>query len=117
MNLFQGKIVREGNAFRFRSSDFSLDLGDTTLDMEAGEVEVGIRPEDIDFRERGGIGLHATVEMVSNVGASKYVHARLGKSVITVRAAKDVSYDTGQPVSLALYPNKLHIFHGGKRIG
>ena len=117
MNLFQGKIVREGNAFMFRSPDFSLDLGDVTADMEGKEVEVGVRPEDIQFSESGETGLNATVEMISNVGASKYVHASLGKSAITVRAAKDVSYDTGQSVRLTVDPNKLHIFYEGKRVG
>jgi ABC-type sugar transport system ATPase subunit len=117
MNLFQGKIVREGNAFRFRSPDFSIDVGHITPDMEEREVELGIRPEDVEFSESGGIRLHATVEMVSNVGANQYVHARLGKSAITVQAPKDVSYDTGQPVSLVVDPNNLHIFYGGKRIG
>ena len=117
MNLFQGKIIREGNAFRFHSADFSLDLEDVTPDIQQREVEVGIRPEDIEFGESEGVCLRATVEMVSNVGPNKYVHARLGKSAITVRAPKDVYYDTGQHVGLALDPNKLHIFHEGKRIG
>ncbi len=117
MNLFQGRIVREGNAFRFRCPDFLFDLRHITLDMEKRDVEVGIRPEDIEFKESGKTLLHATVEMMSNVGADKYVHARLGKSPVTVRAAKDVSYDTGQRISLAVDPNKLHIFHGGRRIG
>jgi ABC-type sugar transport system ATPase subunit len=117
MNLFQGRIVREGSVFRFHSADFSLDLGDVTPDTGKQDVEVGIRPEDIEFSKTGSPPLAATVEMMSNVGASKYVHARLGKSSVTVRAGKDVSYDTGEPVSLAVDPNKLHIFHEGKRIG
>jgi len=117
MNLFQGKIVCEGNAFKFRSPDFSLALGEVTLDMEDREVEVGIRPEDIAFGESEAVRLRAMVEMVSNVGTNKYVHAKLGKNAITVQAPKDVSYNVGESVALAMDPSKFHIFHEGKRIG
>jgi multiple sugar transport system ATP-binding protein len=117
MNLFQGRIVREGSAFRFCCPDFSLDLGEIALDMQEQDVEVGVRPEDIALDESGKTHLRARVEMMSNAGADKYVHARLGKSQVTVRAAKDLSYDTGQSIRLSVNPDKLHIFHAGMRIG
>jgi ABC-type sugar transport system ATPase subunit len=116
MNLFKGRIVREESTLNFRCPDFSLDLGKMSVDPEKEDVEVGIRPEDIEFKEEGDTPLRATVEMTSNAGANKYVHLRLGKSPITVRATKDVSYDTGQLINLSVDPNKLHVFHEGKRI-
>jgi ABC-type sugar transport system ATPase subunit len=116
MNLFHGKIVIEGNAFTFRCQDFSFDLGPITLDMERQDVEIGVRPEDIQVTEGRTTSLQASVEIMSNAGADKYVHARLGKSPITVRAPKDVSYHTGQVINLAVPTNKFHVFHEGRRI-
>jgi len=117
MNLFKGKIFREGKAFKFDCPDFSLDLGHLTLDPERRDVEVGIRPEDFEFKESERTPLRGTVEMMSNTGADKYVHARLGNSSVTVRAEKDAPYDTGQPVRLSVDPKKVHIFYEGMRVG
>jgi ABC-type sugar transport system ATPase subunit len=117
MNLFQGRIVRQENTQRFHCPDFSFDLGDVTLERGERGVEVGIRPEDIELKRAGETDLRATVEMTSDAGADKYVHARLGKSLVTVRAGKNAGCDAGQLVSLYFNPVKLHLFHEGRRIG
>ena len=82
MNLYQGRLVRKDGRSHFQGSGFSLDLGGVQLNIEEGEVELGIRPEDIEIGQgRGGtmVVLEAKVEMLSNVGSVKYIHARLGQ--------------------------------------
>lgn len=117
MNLFRGTIIRDGKTWRFHSPDLAVDLGQIGLDSDGQDVEIGIRPEDIEVKEDGRSGIRAAVEMMSNAGADKFVHARLGKGPITVRAPKDVSYDSGQLISLSVDPSKLHVFREGRRIG
>jgi ABC-type sugar transport system ATPase subunit len=116
MNLFEGQVIREGNYPRFRCSDFSLDVRNLPEDLVGKTVEIGARPEDIEFGRNGKSNLRARVEMLSNVGAEKYVHARLGENAITIRASKDATYNAGEMISLFIDPDKLHVFHEGKRI-
>lgn len=116
MNLFEGKVIREGQCLKFQCTDFSLDVRNLAQGLVGKTVEVGMRPEDIVFGKNGKANLRARVEMVSNVGAEKYVHARLGENAITVRVSKDATYDTGQRISLFVDPDKLHVFHEGKRV-
>jgi len=117
MNLFQGKVVREGESLKFRCADFSLHVKDLAQDLVGKMVEVGVRPEDMVFKKNGEGDLDAGVEMLSNVGAEKFVHGRLGEGSITVRASKDATYDPGEMISLFIDPEKLHVFHQGQRVG
>ena len=116
MNLFKGKLTWQEGGFKFRNVDLSLDLGHLSAPPGAHVVEVGIRPEDIDVGQAPGTALRAQVEMLSNVGAHKYVHGRLGGTSITVRATKEASFQPGQTVCLVIHPERLHIFHEGRRI-
>jgi multiple sugar transport system ATP-binding protein len=116
MNLFEGKVDRQGNRFRFYNADFSLDLGEVNQDLVGRNVEVGVRPEDIGFSECTETGLRAEVEMLSNVGADKYIHARLGNSPVTLRAPRNVTCQEGETIRLSMDAGKLHVFHEGKRI-
>lgn len=116
MNLFQGELIREDRYLKFRCPDFSLHVRNLVQDLAGKRVAVGVRPEDIMLGKNREAKLRARVEMISNVGAEKYVHARLGEGLITVRASKDATYDTGQMISLFIDPDKLHVFHEDKRI-
>ena len=116
MNLFEGKVIREGKYLRFRCNDFSVDVRNLPKDLVGKTVEIGARPEDIEFGINGKSNLRARVEMLSNAGAEKYVHARLGENTITVKASKDATYNAGEMTSLFIDPDKLHVFYEGKRI-
>jgi multiple sugar transport system ATP-binding protein len=116
MNLFQGELIREDRYLKFRCADFSLHVRNLVQDLAGKRVAVGVRPEDIMLGKNREAKLRARVEMLSNVGAEKYIHARLGECLITVRASKDATYDTGQMISLFIDPDKLHVFHEDKRI-
>jgi len=116
MNFFKGKIVKEGRSFKFLHEDFSLHMGNLFSDMEEGDIEVGIRPEDIECWEVDEGHLKAEIEMMSNVGADQYIHARLGKTPLTLRAPKDAAFCTGDIVPILIDTRKLHIFHEGRRI-
>ncbi len=119
MNLYQGRLVRKDGRPYFEGSGFSLDLEGLQLNIKEGALELGIRPEDIEIGQgRGGtmVVQAAKVEMLSNVGSEKYIHARLGQEGLTVRAPKDVAFQPGQVIPLYIDPHRVHIFHEGRRL-
>ncbi len=116
MNLFKGTVVRTEDALIFKKEDFSLDPGDIPAELEGERVEVGIRPEDIMIAQGSENAFQAKVEMISNMGSEKYIHTRLGSTSLTVRASKEVSFDSKGTIPLVLPPSKLHVFSHGRRI-
>ena len=116
MNLYQGRLVRKDGRTHFQGPGFSLDLGGLQINLEEGEVELGIRPEDIRIGQGETTVLEAKVEMLSNVGSEKYIHARLGQEGLTVRAPKEAAFESGQVIPLTIDPGRVHIFHKGCRL-
>jgi ABC-type sugar transport system ATPase subunit len=116
MNLFKGKLIRIDGHLTFKSADFLLDPGDVPSRFEGTALEVGIRPEDIKIVHESKNAFEATVDMISNVGAEKYIHAKLGSTSLTARAAKENSFNLGESIFLFIQPSKLHIFHKGRRV-
>ena len=116
MNLYQGRLLRKDGRLCFRGSGFSLDLGKLKIGLDQGEVELGIRPEDIGVGQAETNVLEAKVEMLSNVGSEKYVHARLGQEGLTARVPKEVVFEPGQVIPVAIDPCRVHIFYEGRRL-
>ena len=116
MNMYQGRLEQKHGRALFQGDGFSFDLGDRNMDLREGKVEVGIRPEDIRTGQGQSTGLEAKVEIISDVGSEKFIHARLGRVGLTLRAPKDTSYNPGEVVALELDPHRVHVFHNGRRI-
>ena len=116
MNLYKGRVtLSEGQAL-FEGKGFFLNLGDTLMEHANEEIEIGIRPEDVRINHAEVIGLEAEVELVSNIGSEIYVHARIGRERITVKAPKDAALKAGETLSLAVAPNAVHLFLKGRRL-
>lgn len=116
MNLYKGRLIHEGARLQFRGAGFSLDLGPFEIDLEEVEVEIGIRPEDIGIGQKREGALQGRLEIVSNVGSDKYVHACIGDTQITARAPKDDAFQPGDTVELTIAPERVHIFRDGRRV-
>jgi ABC-type sugar transport system ATPase subunit len=116
MNLYQGRLIRKGGRLHFQGSGIFMDLGGLHLSLKEGEVQLGIRPEDIGIGEGGATVAEAKVEMLSNVGSEKYIHARLSQEGVTVRVPKEATFQPGEIVPLSIYPDRVHIFQAGQRI-
>jgi multiple sugar transport system ATP-binding protein len=115
MNLYQGRLLQKDGRSHFQGAGFSLDLGALKPNVGQGEVEVGIRPEDIEICQ-SATALRGKVEMISNIGSEKYLHVGLGNVSLTVRAPKEAIFQPGQPILLTIDPDRLHIFYEGHRI-
>jgi multiple sugar transport system ATP-binding protein len=116
MNLFKGTVIRAKNELLFQSKDFSLNIQNIPYNLQSNMVEVGIRPEDIEIAYESQNALRAEVEMISNVGSEKYIHARVGSTIITARATKEAAFMSGETISLVIKSSKLHIFCEGRRV-
>jgi len=115
MNLYQGRLLQKDGRSHFQGAGFSLDLGGLKPNIGQGEVEVGIRPEDIEIGQ-SATALRGKVEIISNIGSEKYLHVGLGNVSLTVRALKEAIFQPGQIILLTIDPDRLHIFHEGLRI-
>jgi len=115
MNLYHGRLLQKDGRSYFQGAGFSLDLGSLQLNIGEAEVEVGVRPEDIEIGQ-SATTLRGKVEMISNIGSEKYLHVGLGNVSLTVRAPKEAIFQPGQIILLTIDPDRLHIFHEGRRI-
>jgi len=115
MNLYPGRLVRREGSLVFLGDGFSLAMGGLKLDLPEGEIELGVRPEDMTPGRKGSLTVEAEVEMLSNVGSEKYVHARLGRAGLTARASKEAAFQPGEIIPLAIDPARLHLFRQGRR--
>ncbi|MDY6881151.1 MAG: sn-glycerol-3-phosphate ABC transporter ATP-binding protein UgpC [Thermodesulfobacteriota bacterium] len=115
INLYQGRFVYD-DGVSFKAEAFSLNLQGLGVSCPDGEGELGIRPEDIVVVKRGQGPLEAHVDMISNIGSEKYVHAFVGREKITFRASKESDFDQGQGITLAPNIKRLHLFCQGKRV-
>lgn len=116
INLYQGRLVIKDGRLNFKGPEFFLDLEGYQLKVEEGEVEVGIRPEDIGIGKAGTTALKARVEMISDVGSEKYIHARIGQESLTIRCPKDAVFQPGEIIPLTIDPGRVHVFHKGRRV-
>ncbi len=116
MNLYRGQLLHKEGRLHFQGTGFSLDIGVPQANVVESELQVGIRPEDIRIEQSGTTALQAKVEMISDIGSEKYIHARLGQVSLTVRAPREATFQPGQTIALTVDPQRLHIFHEGRRI-
>jgi multiple sugar transport system ATP-binding protein len=116
MNLYEGELIFAPEGTYFRGANFTLNLGSAPILSKARRVEVGVRSEDIQLDRTTTPPLTASVDMVSDFGSEKYLHARIGLEKITIRAPKDTTFRPGQTIHLRIEPGSLHIFHQGRRI-
>ena len=115
MNIFKGRVTTKEGRSVFRGEGFSLDLGEYGPSREE-DVEIGVRPEDMEIHPQGKTPLEIRVELLSNVGSEIFVHARLGEETIHVRVPKDTTLKPGDRVSVRFNYDRVHIFQNGRRL-
>ncbi|MCL4344326.1 MAG: ABC transporter ATP-binding protein [Nitrososphaerota archaeon] len=81
MNMVPGKIVKDGNAWKFAAADMALDLKGMKFDSEA-EVIMGVRPEHVVISTEGITGIISTVEPLGSV---TYLEVKIGGTDIMVQ--------------------------------
>jgi multiple sugar transport system ATP-binding protein len=124
MNLRTTKIVAGGAQF----GDYVVPLNAETMaainERNLSEVTLGLRPEAFTVAQDGnGLTLHA--DLVEELGADSYVHARLPEddplrdAHLVVRFEDRNTPRMGDVVKMAVQPDDAHVFHPetGERLG
>jgi len=118
MNLLPGTIDGPGIV---ALGDAILEARDLRQDLPAQtEVEVGLRPEDIEIVSEGEAGsLPFDVEFIEELGATQLFHGQLAGKPFVMQAATDaVSAQAGR-IWITVDPDRVHVFDmkTGVRLG
>jgi multiple sugar transport system ATP-binding protein len=120
MNFLPGRVTSDGGTASVEFLGIRVALSATSRligDGTGGDVQVGIRPEDLSWRPAAGpestVMLSAEVDVVEPMGHEAYVTALCqGHSVIS-RFPPRSGVRTREQVELALNPARLHLFDAG----
>ncbi len=84
---------------------------------ESGELSLGLRPEDLDLTQHGGIEVR--VESVEYLGADDLVECRVGRERLVVRLPHRQGVEPGAALRLTWAENHSHLFDraSGLRLG
>jgi multiple sugar transport system ATP-binding protein len=78
---------------------------------------LGIRPEHMAVAGLAQTTLQGDVVVAERLGGETYFHVRYGDQMLIAKASGDSAVGTGERVSLALDPGRIHLFvPGGRRI-
>jgi sn-glycerol 3-phosphate transport system ATP-binding protein len=119
MNLMPAEILRPGLARIAGGVDITFDPA-LFAAVAGQQVELGIRPEDVELVRPGTEGAHAlAVQFVEEMGASRLVHGRLGEAEFAVVQPNGRGTEGGETLAIALPPSAIHLFDigNGRRLG
>jgi multiple sugar transport system ATP-binding protein len=110
------------NLFTLPVADGGVRFGDTVVPVEravlghadAGEVVLGVRPEDLAVVDAGAPGLEVVVDVVEELGADAYVYGRTSQAgedrLVTVRVDSRRPPRGGETLRVAPQTGRLHLF-------
>ncbi|HEY2598280.1 MAG TPA: ABC transporter ATP-binding protein [Candidatus Dormibacteraeota bacterium] len=117
MNFLPGRLTSTGGStvVEFLGVTTPLSAKSRLIsDSTDGEVQVGIRPEDLSWRAAAGpdstVTLRAEVDVVEPMGHEAYVTALCGGHSVISRFPPRSGVRTREQVELALNPARLHLF-------
>ncbi|NWK55304.1 sn-glycerol-3-phosphate ABC transporter ATP-binding protein UgpC [Verrucomicrobiaceae bacterium N1E253] len=113
MNFIPGEVQsRDGHLWFIEhgKGGFELELPQPRFDrVENRRVVLGIRPEDIAWSERRGIGVK--IRNTEPMGAETYVHCRSEAGAeVTLRVDGDCLCEVGSSASIDLVSERIHLF-------
>ena len=110
-----------------KTSPDGLHVGNTVLPVErevlsraGGEVDLGVRPENLEITE--GEGIEVEVDTVEELGADAYVYGHTDidgqEQIITLRTVGYTAPEKGAVIRVAPQTERMHLFHAetGERL-
>jgi ABC-type sugar transport system ATPase subunit len=124
MNLVTGRLDREGDVVLFRGGGLSVPLPPEVVPPRepAGDVVLGIRPEDVRLQGVPEADTHAVaiIQVVETLGSETLLYCRIhGGAELIARTAARPSVRADTRVGLSLDRGRLHLFDAatGRRLG
>src|SRR5690606_27911978 len=105
----RGTIESEAHGPVFHAGELRIPLPGRFHDA-GGEVELGIRPEDIVMGDGPGT-VAANVEMVEPMGAETLVWVRAGGLSFSLRIEHKLKLRAGDSIALRMPVDAIHIFN------
>ncbi|MEM1286723.1 MAG: ABC transporter ATP-binding protein [Pseudomonadota bacterium] len=103
MNLIPGTL---------KDGKFQHSGGTTAIEGADGEIEVGIRPEDIAIADGEG-DLEGEVYSSELLGDSTLLNVKVGDALIAAKVGPDQGRDMDSAIALTVNRGKLHVFDAG----
>ena len=72
---------------------------------------VGIRPEDISFKNESEISVEINIELIENLGSEKIIYTHLNSTEIRIKSSKNIK---DKKITIYLPRNKLYLFDNNK---
>lgn len=112
MNFLEGTLEKNQKGFYVRAGTDLIPTTKATAKMEKhlGEkVKLGIRPENISVSPTD-CTLKGTLKVQENLGSEAYVYIEYANTLLTAKTPYVVSKNSGEAITFAINPGKLHIF-------
>jgi multiple sugar transport system ATP-binding protein len=111
MNLMRGDLVQSGGGYVFRKGSFRVKV-QGPADAAAGEVILGIRPEEVRIGGTTGTGTTARVVLVEPRGSEAVLLLETGGQLIKAVVACDGRPEEGRDVMIEFDEASLVLFSG-----
>ncbi len=111
MNFLPATVSGDGSQLMVSGEGFRLSVPGDASKVPAGEILLGIRPEDFDGPVTEGAGsIPATVVVTEQLGHSLLVYADVGTTRTVASLDPHCSVDLGSTIWLSIHPDRLHLF-------
>ncbi|MEM3701871.1 MAG: ABC transporter ATP-binding protein [Conexivisphaerales archaeon] len=103
MNMIPGKIVKDGNTWKFTSNDFTINLEGMKFNSEAGVI-MGVRPEHVVISTEG---LSGNVSTVEPLGSVTYLEVKIGNTDIMIQYTGLAKIEANSAIKINFALDKL----------
>ena len=116
MNFIDGHAGGDGKFHSEAGLEFDLAAAGAAPVGPDSRLTAGIRAEDLREAESGKARFAGTVEFVEDLGSDCFVHVRNGGRTLVARLPARNSIALGERLAVAVDPERIHLFHEGRRI-
>ena len=115
MNFFDGQLQNGGDQWLVKGEGYTCEVtpGQTQRLTEnaSAEVQLGVRPEDIEVLPSESPTAHATVVVREPLGSDLFLTLELEGVTFKARTHPDARIDRGDTVPIRFKPTKVHLFN------
>lgn len=115
MNFFNGQFQNGGgNRWLINGAGYACEFNLTPtrrlIEKSSGEVQLGVRPEDIEVLPSESPTAQATVVVREPLGSDLFLTLELEGTTFKARTLPEARIDRGDVVPIRFKPNKVHLF-------
>lgn len=113
MNFFFGQLKGEAlDCFELTDGQ-TVHVPSMLGRAQPGACVLGVRPEDLSLSDHG---ISGEINLIEPTGAENYIGVRVGSQVVTAVFRERHPLSIGQTISIALNPQRLHLFDPGTEL-